>query len=208
MKSFGRLGVLLTMLAGLEVGRAATLPATLINDPSGISDYDLVGQGIDWWSTHGVCGTEFPHTATIRVRGTLSAGTKQLANDCAVLTGYHDNVVRDDAYAYFFSNRQLVRKALNAAVGDPAQPLATQGFVPTLPAAQAGAVLLLDNGTLYWGRYVSGNVDLYSMPADGSTAPHYIVTFVAGDEIFKMRKFRVSDGGVDIDALAVLFANG
>lgn len=205
MKNILRLGAFLSLVVSIQ---AAVAPTQLLNDPTGISDFELYGNGIYWWSTHGVCGTEFPHTARIRVRPTLNSATKQLANDCSVLTGFHDNVVRDDAYAYFFSNGQLVRKALNALATDPVQILNTQGFSPTLPASQLGAVLLLDKGTLYWGRYVSGNVDIYSMPTDASTAPHYVGTLIAGDEIQKMQKFRLPDGAGDIDGLVVLCANG
>src|SRR5258706_8227485 len=136
---FSRLAIAFGWVVALmSVGSAhAAGPSTVLTDVAGgISGFELYGSGLYWWSTHGVCGTEFPHNATIRLRGTIGSSTKFLANDCAILSGYSDKAIRDDAYAYFFSDRQLMRKAVNALETDPSQVLPTPGFNPTLPLGQ------------------------------------------------------------------------
>jgi hypothetical protein len=189
---------------------ASSAPVPVAIDNNGISAFELFGSGIYWWSAHGVCGTEFPHDAGIRLRGTMSSGTKTLESSCGILNSYSDTVARDDAYAYFFSNRQLMRKALNAAAGDPAQVMATAGLNPTLPAGQLGAALELAQSQLYWARTSGNTSDFYRMPTDGSSGPQYFLTIVngGGGEVVKMKWIHFDDGAQNVDGLVILFSNG
>ena len=200
-------GIFALFLLCAPAARAAA-PSTVLTDNQGISAFELYGNGLYWWSSHGVCGTEFPHNATIQIRGTFGSSTKALEKDCTILQGQFDNAVRDDAYAYFFSNRQLMRKALNAQLSDPPQVLVTSNYNPTLPVGQPGAVLAVSNGKLYWSRYNNGLSDLFSMPVDGSEAPHYFLTITGGAEVQKMQFVRFTEGSFTLDGLIVLLGNG
>lgn len=202
-----RLFAFLAMALLAPITRAAS-PSVVLSDSQGISGFELYGNGIFWWDEHGVCGTEFPNDATVRVRGVINGGTHNVERSCEISQGNYNNVVRDDSYAYFFSNRQLMRKAVNAAEADPEQVLVTTNFNPTLRVNQLSSVLELADGVLYWARYTNGVSDFYHMKSDGSEAPHYFLTVVGGAEVKKMKLFRFDDGDGLIDGLAILFGNG
>ncbi len=153
---------------------ASAFAQTPIND-NRISGFELYQNGLYWWSAGGVCGGEFPHDATLRLRNTLGSSTKSLVTDCTVSRRATDNPVRDDTYAYFFQDGQLSRKALNATEQDAAQALA---LAPVLPGNQSGSNLVVAEGNLYWAVFnaQNNNSTLLRMPADGSQAPTTVTT--------------------------------
>jgi len=150
---------------------------TPITDDNGVNGFELYQNGLYWWSAAGVCGTEFPHDATIRLRNTLGTSTKNLVKDCTALRRAADNAVRDDTYAYFFQAGQLSRKALNATEQDAAQALI---LAPVLAGNQSGSNLVVAEGNLYWAVFnaQNNNSTLLRMPADGSQAPTTVTTAV------------------------------
>jgi len=162
-------------LLGLLLLTGVALADTLVTDPEGISGFELYGNGLLWWDAPGVCSGEFPHSATVRVRGVTTASTRNVAKSCEILQDEYSNVVRDGSYVYFFSEGQLHRKAVNAAESAPATPMSTPPHTPSLPAPELGAYLVLAEGQLYWPRYyeASGITAIMRIPADGSgTAEH------------------------------------
>ena len=187
----------------------ADTPVVLITDPAGVSGFELTtttafstslldyptiiqNKGLLWWSSPGVCpgGTEFPHNATIRVRGTISGATRNVVSACDVLQGVNANSVRDDAYVYFFRNRQLHRQAINASESDSTAPLTTSPYVPTLPSYQPTAFLEHAQGFLYWGRFqtVSGNVNILRLDTESSVTELVVTLSAVSSPVRKRRK--------------------
>jgi hypothetical protein len=201
----------LIMGAAFVCSVQAANPTTLLTDNSGISGFELYGPGVYWWSGPGRCSGEFPHQSTIRSRGVWSSATHTIASDCLLLEGSYDNAVRDDMFVYFFSERQLWRKAINAAAADASEVLTTSGFTPTLPVGQEGARLELANGRLYWSRFTStsGKSDIYSMATDGTEAPKLVASVSGGAEIRKL-KWLTYEGtlGQPLEGLVIQCGNG
>jgi hypothetical protein len=185
----------------------------VVTDTEGISGFDFYNNGLIWWDTPGRCSGEFPNDGTIRVRITSPTGsTKNLARSCSIMQAESDTPVADGSYVYFFSNSQLQRKALNALEGSASTPFPTPPFSPTLPAAQRGAFLELADGALWFGRYngVSGSLDLFRIPTDGSGNAESIASISgANAAIRKMQWFQYRDArGGTLTALAVMLENG
>ena len=157
----------------------------VVTDSQGISDYALYGQGGMWWDGGGVCGTEFPRNATIRVRAAdMAYGTKKMANDCAILNGAYNNVVRDDLYIYYFGQGRLMRKALGTdeSAGGIAFNLSSNSSIPL-----HGCLELADD-TLYWGRPTSSDrLEIYSLKVDETTPVKLGQLDSAGVPIQKMK---------------------
>lgn len=202
-----KLGCVLLSLLGLAGMLRAAAPTTVLSDSAGISAFEFYNKGVYWWSGHGQCSGEFPHTSTIRLRGVWTAGTKDLADDCAILEGSYDNVVRDEAYVYFCSEYQICRKAINALPTDPFDVLPTPGFVPSL--THKGVYLALANGRIYWSRVASGVSDIYSMPVDASQAPQHVTSIFTSAQVQKMQYITLNPSlSQSIPALVMLYENG
>jgi len=199
------LSFILALFSLLLVSTAA-FADTVLTDDNGISDFARYNNGFYWWSADAACNKEFPHDATIRVQNTPGVSPKTLATSCKILEGASDNVVRDDAYVYFFSEGQLQRKALNATEQDPAMPLA---LAPPLPAGQTVAYLALAEGNLYWARYNTANsqASIQRMPADGSVAPQTLTSATGEVEMLQWKRYTDSNTG-QTDALIWITTDG
>ncbi len=186
--------------------------ANVLTDPNGVAGFDLYGNGLLWWRDDGQCTGEFVHDSTIRIRAAnVMSGTKSLARDCTILPTEYDNAVRDDAYVYYFRNRQLYRKALSAAEADPGIVFGTPPHSPTLPTGQDGGYLEMADGRLWFGRYRADidRIDIFSIKTDGSEGLQSVVSIPsAGAPIRKLKWFVQSGPSGTVDALAVLLANG
>ncbi len=187
---------------------AAATPQPVVTDSLGITAFDLYGDGLIWWDGRGRCAGEFPHEATIRVNPTVTGGTCNVARDCAIMEGDYNRVVRDDAYVYYFSGRQLQRKALNAPQTEPGQPLSTGTMTPTLLTDQPTALLELANGWLYWPRRTSTYNYIYRMPTDASVEPDYMFRITDTNDVVKLQRFLMEDGADTQEAMMVLFSDG
>ncbi len=174
---------------------------------------NVIQKGLYWWNGRGNCsGTEVRHSAKIKLRGTAASPTKLLHDSCHILQEPVYNVVHDETYLYFFSDGQLMRKAVNALLSDAAMTVSTSPETPTLPN-ESSTYLELVGDRLYWGKYTSAldRLVLYRMKTDGSESPERIATFfdVAGAHVKKLKPFTyVNSSGVAIDALAVLLTDG
>jgi hypothetical protein len=186
----------------------AATPQLLRSDSGGIDGFELGYGGVLWWNTWGVCNGEFPNTATVKMMGSFSSSTHAIASDCDIMTSEFDNPVRDEAYVYFFAGRQLVRKSLNAASGDPHQNVATPPFSPTLPSGELGAALAIRDRTLYFARYTNstGVNAIYSLSLDNTNLTQEAV-FDANARVVKMGYFNYDDNRT-VNALIVLTSNG
>ncbi len=211
-------------------GVMADTPEVLISDPAGVSGFELTtttafsaslldyptiiqNKGLLWWSSPGICpgGTEFPHNATIRVRGTISSATRNVVTACDVLQSVNANVVRDDAYVYFFRNRQLHRQAINASESDSTTPMTTSPYTPTLPSYQPTAFLEHAQGFLYWGRFqnVSGNVNILRLDTEGSSIEPVVTLSAVASPVQKMKFCTYVDAaGASAESLLILLEDG
>lgn len=208
----------LSFVLGLGFGMIAVpawpaTPTQVITDSDGISGFELYGSGALWWDAGGVCGGEFPHDANVKIRAAnINYGTKSLAEDCDLLQGDWDNAVRDDAYIYFFRNRQLHRKALSAAESDPSLVVPTPPHTPTLSPQQAGSAMILADLRVWYSRYYprAGLIDIFSFKTDGSENAQYVASISgATAPVRKLDYFTFQDAnGSSAQGLGILLANG
>lgn len=199
-------------IALTSAGLLAATPTTLVTDTHGISGFELHGNGLFWWAGPGICSGENRFEASVRLRGTLHGSSKALATDCRLHGGSAFNVVRDEAYAYFFRQGVLHRKALNAAEADPSQVMPVPGGAAqvTLPAPQLAAYLELANGFLYWASLVpaTGSASVREMPTDGRANPRILFTIGGGAEVREMEYLTYEADGAEVEALIVLMTDG
>ena len=191
----------------------AAAPIAVLTDGDGISGFELHGSGAIWWDSPGVCGGEFPNDAHVKVRAAnINYGTKNLAEDCEIMEGEWDNAVRDDAYIYFFRNRQLHRKALSASENSPSQAMNTPPHAPTLSSQQAGSALMLAEDRVWYSRYYPSSelIDIFSFKTDGSENVQYVASIsTATTPVKKMELFTFRDAnGSAAQGLGILLANG
>src|SRR5689334_840993 len=116
------------VLSGAFGFRTSAAPQLMLSSSYGIDGFELRYGGFLWWNTHGVCNGEFPNLAAVQYVGVITAPTKTIATNCNIMTSFFDNPVRDGVNAYYFAGRQLVKKALSAALVDPAQNVSTPPF--------------------------------------------------------------------------------
>lgn len=207
MKTWRMITLLIMALSAGSPMPAAT-PQTVVTDSLGITAFDLYNYGLIWWDGGGRCAGEFPHEATIRINPTITGGTCNLARDCAIMEGEFNRVVRDDAYVYYFSGRQLQRKALNAEQTEPGQALSTGIMTPTLLSNQPTAVLELADGRLYWPRRTTTHNYIYRMPTDASVEPDYLFRITDTNDVVKLQWFIMENGTDTQEAMMVLFSDG
>ncbi|MBE9564037.1 MAG: hypothetical protein IMF17_02250, partial [Proteobacteria bacterium] len=185
------------------------LPTVLLTDSNHISGFELYDKGLFWWSSNGVCGGEFVHDATIRLRGIASGPTKTLNDSCQSLEGEASNVVRDEVYFYYAANGQLVRKAINASVSDPAQTIPNS---PAITLSPGGTVVALGDGMIYWSDTNTGTgyTFIWQMPVDGSSSP--TLKFSLFTDTGNLRKMLFThhrdSNDVDHESLIILRSNG
>lgn len=188
---------------------APAAPQLMLSSSYGIDGFEHRYGGFLWWNTHGVCSGEFPNLAAVQYIGAITAPTKTIATNCNIMTGYFDNPVRDGVNAYYFAGRQLVRKALSAALSDPAQNVLTPPFSPTLAVGQLGSALEIHDTTLYFARYTNatGANMIYSFDLKGTNGAVAEGGFDVNSEVAQIQYFEYDDNRV-VRALAVLTENG
>jgi len=190
---------------------AAPIRAAMFSSGYGIDGFDIRNGKFVWWNNHGVCGGEFPNLAVVQYAGGLWTSPKTVATNCNILTGYFDTAVIDDAYAYYFAGRQLMKKALNAALTNAAQAVSTPPFSPTLASGQLGSPLEMNGTTLYFARFTNatGGSMIYSFDL-GATNSSMVAEggFDADSEVAEIKYFEYDDGNGLVRALAVLTESG
>ncbi|HEY3227769.1 MAG TPA: hypothetical protein VGJ87_01030 [Roseiflexaceae bacterium] len=193
--------IILLSIPWLPVARStaqaalAAVPTPIFSDK--ISGFELYQKGVFWWHTLGIFGCpagEFYNAASIKLQGNVGMSTRTLEdNRCPILYGTLGNVVRDSLYLYYFEDKQLVRKAVNAAASDPTTPL-TQA--PPLPSPYSSEALAIDDaGRLYWSTNNSGTLTIWRMKADNSEAPTVFTSLNTAGEIRHLMTYRY--GAVD-----------
>ena len=183
-------------------------PVEVVNDVNGISGFEFLSSGgLIWWET-ALCAEPIQREGTVRLRASSPLGsTKGLASDCAILQSSSANAVADGSYIYFFNNRQLHKKALNASEASASMVFPTAPFSPTLPNLQGAAFLEMADGYLWFGRFVnsSGLLEIYRIRTDGSADAQSVVSIPNADApVRKLKWFEyVNSADNTITALAL-----
>ena len=190
-------------------------PELVFVEPARISGYDLYGDGGLWWSAPGVCDGEFKREAVIRFRRAdfKTSWTKNLTEGCDILQTQSSNAVRDSFYIYYFSERKLMRQT-GYFENWPAVEIQLPPGMAILPPGQPGAHLMINDDTLYWGRYLTGanqinRIQLLSIKTDGTDGKVIGDVFGVGAPIRQMEMFKVNTlGNATFHYLVILLENG
>lgn len=184
------------------------VPQLVLDDPDGITAFELFNGGIYWWDGNGVCTGEFPNDATIRLRGQMSSTSRSVLFDCHAMPGdYGSNTVRDGSFFYFVYNNAIHRKSVNADESDDSYPL------PNAPAIAGGAYLDLVDTTLYIAAFNSTThrTSIWKMHADGSQSAQllYMSDYSSANGVRKMKWVSHKNAaGTSVESILLLLANG
>ena len=182
---------------------------TYLTDAKLVSGFDWYGANFVWWNGSGACDTEFPNTATIRIRSMANPAVakKLLVESCEILEGPHDNVVLDGTYVYFFGGGKLLRKARVASASTPPQPV--PGGPSKIPSSDSDLVALA-SGVLYWASQIStqGTIEVWTMPADSSAPAKLLHTVTSTSEPVKFAHVEYTTSKGPVGALLLLTLDG